>query len=81
MLMKSSRKANQTQKNKGPGSGKEGDNKPEGGGKLRKKFKQAVKMPNVLKTFMSVLAEEEKTNKYLLAAFQYAQTMDTTPDP
>ena len=36
---------------------------------------------NGLKTFMSVLAEEQKTNKYLIYDFQSTKTPDTTPAP
>ena len=38
-----------------------------------------MNMLNCVKTIMSVLAEEEKNNKYLIAAFQYAQHSDATP--
>ena len=38
-------------------------------------------MPNGLKNVMSVLADEEKTNKALIADFQPAQTTDATNDP
>ena len=57
-LRKYFRKAAHTNNRKGSGSGKEGDKKPKGGGNWRKKFKKAMKTPNGLKTFMSVLAEE-----------------------
>ena len=38
-------------------------------------------MPNGLNTVMLVLAGEDKTNKYLIAAFQYDQDPDTNPSP
>ena len=34
-----------------------------------------------LKTVMSLIAEEENTNKYLIAALQYAQTPDVNTAP
>ena len=55
--MKYSRKETQTNNINLSGSGKESDKKPEGGGNWKKKFKQAMKTGNGLKTFMSVLAE------------------------
>ena len=37
-----------------------------------------MKTLNGIKTVMSVLAEEEKTNRALIASFQYDQTPDDT---
>ena len=45
-----------------------GDNK--NNGNWKKKFKNAIKTHNGLKTVMAVLAEEEKTNQAMIAAFQ-----------
>ena len=80
-LLKSLRKANQTNKTKRSGSGREGDKKPEGGGNWRNKFKQSTKTLNSLKNVMLVLSEKEKTNKALTAAFQSTQTPDATTYP
>ena len=40
-----------------------------------------MNIPNGIKTFMPVLAEEEKTNKALIAAFWYTQTPGSIPTP
>ena len=66
---KASRKADHNNERRGSGSGKEGYKKPEGGGNWKNKPKQSMKKFNGIKTAMLVLAEEEKTNKYLIAAF------------
>ena len=79
--MKASRKATQDNKRKGSGNGKKSEKKHEGGGNRNRKFKQAMKNPDGLKTIMSVLYEEEKTNTYLIVALQYVQTPDTNTDP
>ena len=71
--------ATQANKNKGSGSSKEGSRKSEVGGNWMNKYKQAMKTPNGIKTVMSVLAEEYKTNKTLIASFQSTQTPDATP--
>ena len=57
-LMKASRKAAHTNTEKGLGSRKEGDKKLEVCGNWKNKFKQVTKMPNGLKTIMSVLSDE-----------------------
>ena len=80
-LMKASGKATQTNKRMGPGICIEGDKKPEGGGNQKNKSKQTIKTQNGLKTVMSMLAEEQKTNKYLIYAFQYTHTTYATPTP
>ena len=80
-LMKLSKKTTQTNERKGSGGGKEGDKKPEDAGNWKRKFKQAMNIPNGLNNFMSVLAEEEKINKTLISSFNSVQTPDATPDP
>ena len=40
-----------------------------------------MKKMNGLKTVISFLAEEDKTNKSIISAFQYSQTTDATTDP
>ena len=80
-LMKASSKVTQTNNRNVSGGGKEGDRKPEGGGNWKKKFNQAMKTPNGLKTVMSVLAEEKKTNKFLIDALKSVQTPGATPSP
>ena len=78
--MKSYKKATQTNKRKVSCSVKEGDKKPENGVNRKKNFKQVMKTPNGLKTFMSVLSDKEG-NFFLIAAFKSIQIHDATPAP
>ena len=80
-LMKYYRKETQTNKMKGSSSVKEGYRKPERRLKWKRKFRQAVKTSNGLKTVMLVLDEGEKTNKNLIDAFNSVQTTDATTTP
>ena len=48
-------------------------------GNWKKKFKNAIKIPNGLKTVMAVLAEEEKNNQAMIAVFHAAS--QPTPLP
>ena len=77
-LTKASIMEAKTNKRKVSGSGKEGNKKPEGGSNWKKKSKQAIKTPDGLKTVMLVFAEEKKTKKSLIVAFQSYQTTDAT---
>ena len=54
-----------------------------GNGTWKKKFKKALKTPNGLKTVMSLLAEEEKSNAALVAALNTANNVNggVTPLP
>ena len=51
------------------------------GGNWKKKMKKALKTPHGLKSVMSVLAEEEKTNQGLIAALQSSATLPPPPVP
>ena len=59
---------------------KSSNTSPKSDGNWKKRLKKAIKTPNGLKTVMSVLAEEEKTNQALISALQASvNTLPPTP--
>ena len=66
--MKKSRQ-DAAKKRKGNGSTKDGDGDKKSASNWKKKIKKAIKTPHGFKAVMSVLAEEEKSNQGLIAAF------------
>ena len=80
--MRKSRKAHDAAKRKrGNGNGGDSRGKANGGGNWKKKMKRAMKTPQGLKSVMSLLAEEEESNKGLIAALSASHTPVATPVP
>ena len=78
-VIKESRKEAKRKRDEAPTTDKNGERS---GGNWKKKFKSAIKTPNGLKTVMAVLAEEEKSNQAMIAAFQAAsQPVPLPPAP
>ena len=78
-VIKESRKEAKRKRDEAPTTDKNGERS---GGNWKKKFKSAIKTPNGLKTVMAVLAEEEKSNQAMIAAFQTAsQPVPLPPAP
>ena len=68
--MRQSRKAFQKKRKRSPDTDADDKKTPSDSNSWKKKFKKAMKTPNGLKTVMTVLAEEEKSNSALIAALQ-----------
>ena len=78
--MRKSRNAHDKTKKRKADTGNQGKDKGNNGN-WKKKFKKAIKTADGLKTVMSVLADEEKTNTALISALHSSQTPTIPPTP
>ena len=78
-LMKESRKNHQSSLKRKDGDRSPPGNNKSGNGNWKRRLKKAIKSPNGLKTVMTVLAEEEKSNQALVAALQAASNLPPAP--
>ena len=78
-MIKASRKEAEQKRDEAPTPDK---NNEKGNGNWKKKFKNAIKTPNGLKTVMAVLAEKGKSNQAMIAAFHAtSQPVSLPPAP